>query len=116
MPTPNDQISCDGWWHEVGYGRQSMHDLRLKFDDFRINGSGHDIVGPFTLTGGVTPDGQVTLAKTYPTHDVFYFGTYDGEGLFWGEWFLGDLRDRWLIKIKGSKTSAADDAVISEIA
>lgn len=92
-----------------------MHDLRLRFEGFRIQGAGHDIVGPFTLTGGLTSEGQVMLAKAYPTHEVFYLGTYDGEGLFAGEWLIGGLRDRWQIKLKPLPHSQSQDAVITEI-
>ena len=109
-----DGIPCEGWWQQDGFGRQPMHDLRLRFDEFRIFGSGYDIIGPFTLTGGIA-EGQVMLAKEYPTHSVFYFGTYDGEGLFFGEWLCGNARDRWLIKIKGPSALHPHDTAIKDL-
>lgn len=115
MTSDNREVDCEGWWQQEGFGRQPMNDLRLKFDDFRIFGFGYDIVGAFTLTGGVTPDGHVMLAKEYPTHSVFYSGTYDGEGCFYGEWFIGALRDRWFIRVKSRKGPAGEDAGIREI-
>src|SRR5947207_8154485 len=42
---------CDGWWEEQGYGRQPMENLRISFGQGRLQGSGSDIVGPFTLSG-----------------------------------------------------------------
>jgi hypothetical protein len=41
---------CSGWWDEIGFGRQSMHQLKLRIACGQIAGSGIDIIGPFTLT------------------------------------------------------------------
>jgi hypothetical protein len=48
-------------------------------------------------------------------HAVNYGGTYDGEGLMWGQWWIGPLHNRWLIKINSSKPAAANSAEIEVI-
>ena len=47
-----DLVQCDGWWDEVGYGRQPMLQLGLRITGRQITGSGTDIVGPFTFDAG----------------------------------------------------------------
>ena len=49
-------------------------------------------------------------------HEVEYRGTYDGEGLMWGEWHIGPLTDRWMIKLKGARTPTTKQTDIAEIA
>ena len=108
MSGSNSGIPCDGWWHQELFGRQPMDDLRLKFDGGGISGSGRDIIGPFTFRGRIDEQGHVAMIKQYiGQHSVDYIGTYDGEGLLYGEWHIGNSKDRWLIRIKGSPAGAA---------
>jgi hypothetical protein len=106
-------ISCDGWWQQVSYGRQPMRDLYLAFSAGQIDGSGHDLVGPFTLLGTLDPAGRVEMKKQYlGLWSVDYIGTYDGEGLLFGHWQIGVLTDQWLIRLKPSRAvDSADTAV-----
>lgn len=112
----NSGFPCDGWWQQAMFGRQPMEDLRLRFDSGFIVGSGRDIIGPFTFRGTIDQQGQVAMVKQYlGQHSVDYVGTYDGEGLLYGEWHIRDMQDRWLIRIKGSQgrsTSAEEIATI----
>jgi hypothetical protein len=108
---------CEGWWEEQGWGRQPMLDLYLQFDGGQISGSGRDIVGPFMFTGTINAQGHVSMVKDYlGQHDVEYLGTYDGEGLMWGEWHIGPLKDRWMIKFKATRTPATEQTDIAEFA
>ena len=101
-------MPADGWWEQECLGRQPMHNLQLRFDSRRIAGSGHDIIGSFTMIGTIAPDGKVTIIKRYlGMHAVRYVGSYDGEGLMWGQWWIGPLHNRWLIKIMPSSAHAA---------
>ncbi len=87
-----------------------MRELRLRFDAGRIAGSGHDIVGAFTISGTIAADGGVIMNKRYlGMHAVRYVGSYDGEGLLWGQWWIGALHNRWLIKIRQARDSATSE-------
>ncbi|MBI3468555.1 MAG: hypothetical protein HY000_36600 [Planctomycetes bacterium] len=100
-------VQCEGWWEQVWYGRQPMHNLRLTFEHGRVQGSGVDMVGPFTFSGMIAENGAVTMRKQYiGMHSVEYMGMYDGEGLMAGEWRIEGFRGPWLIRI-GRATSAA---------
>jgi hypothetical protein len=104
-------IRCEGWWEQNGFGRQPMVDLRLRFGSGRVQGSGTDIVGPFTFSGLVSPHGSVAMVKQYiGRHSVDYLGTYDGEGVMWGRWRIGPLHGPWMITIRPG-TAAATAAI-----
>lgn len=78
-----------GHWDQEIFGRQPMGPLVLRFDDGRIDGEGRDIIGPFTFAGEYDEHGAVRMVKQYHgsrTHQVFYHGRYDGEGMIFGEW------------------------------
>ena len=66
-----------------------MRELVLNFSGGRVDGSGLDVVGPFTFDGTYYINGTVTLVKRYPHHTVMYQGRYDGEGTVHGEWSIG---------------------------
>jgi len=102
MPENNIQrISCEGWWEQEYFGRQAMTELVLQFEDGVIIGSGTDVIGRFAFTGAISAAGQVALLKQYlGQHSVDYIGTYDGEGVMWGEWRIGSWHDRWLIRLR----------------
>ena len=79
-------------------------------------GSGYDIIGLFTFAGTISEQGYVVMVKRYVgQHTVDYIGQYDGEGLLWGEWHIGPLKDRWMIKFRSTKSSAAMQGEIEEI-
>src|SRR5262245_16061449 len=112
MSSAGRGVACEGWWDEKGWGRQPMLELWLQFDAGQISGSGHDVVGPFLFAGAITAQGHVTMVKEYVgQHTVDYVGTYDGEGLMWGQWHIGALSDRWMIKFNGSKTAALKQTI-----
>lgn len=101
---------CLGWWEQSWYGRQPMNNLRLSFADGRIEGLGDDMIGSFTLSGRLRPDGVVTILKQYiGQHSVDYVGSYDGEGVLSGQWHIGDLHGNWLIRIGGLDSLAEAD-------
>ena len=123
MPDQPRGTLCEGWWQQVGYGRQSMRDLYLEFSGGQINGSGRDIVGKFFFRGTMDAAGHVMMKKQYVgLWDVDYAGTYDGEGLLFGHWRIGALTDQWLIRLKphsrvqiiSDKTAALMETVNSE--
>jgi hypothetical protein len=110
-------IACSGWWEEVGWGRQPMRELYLEFHAGRISGSGRDVVGAFTLSGTLDEQGRVVMEKRYlGQHAVDYTGTYDGEGLMWGEWRIDPLKDRWMIRFSAARTEPPREAAILEFA
>ena len=116
MSDLNSGIPCDGWWHQEVFGRQPMKELRLKFDSGSIFGSGRDIIGLFTFRGKIDENGRVAMVKQYiGQHSVDYVGTYDGEGLLYGEWHIRDMKDRWLIRIKGFSSSSSSKEEIATI-
>jgi hypothetical protein len=81
--------SWRGYWEQRGFGRQPMHDLTLNFHDGRVEGSGVDIVGPFTFAGTYEDQGKILLTKQYlGAHRVKYRGIYDGEGTIHGTWSI----------------------------
>lgn len=93
-----------------------MRDLRLRFEAGQVIGSGHDIVGLFTLRGTIAADGAVIIVKHYlGMHTVRYVGHYDGEGLMWGQWWIGPLHNRWLIKIKRSNSHATTEVEMEAV-
>ncbi len=93
-----------------------MRDLRMQFAGGKISGSDNDVVGLFTFAGTLSDQGRVVMIKQYVgQHTVDYLGQYDGEGLLWGEWRIGPLKDRWLIRIGGPKSSSAKPDTIEEI-
>jgi hypothetical protein len=101
---------CDGWWEEAGYGRQPMEDLRISFELGRIQGSGSDIVGPFTLLGTIGAGGAVFIHKQYiGQHHVEYTGTFDGEGAMWGTWRIECFRGPWMIRIRRFDSDWAEE-------
>jgi hypothetical protein len=80
-----------GYWEQVYWGRQAMHDLVLRFSAGRIEGQGVDVIGPFTFRGEYDEAGCVVLIKQYHRrHQVLYRGNYDGEGTICGEWSIGE--------------------------
>jgi hypothetical protein len=118
-PTSNTSrpIPCEGWWDQKAIGRQPMHDLYLKFDSGTIAGGGADIIGLFTLHGTIDEQGRVAMRKQYlGQHSVDYYGTYDGEGLLWGEWNILGFKDRWMIKLKSARSSAAEPLEVAIVA
>ncbi len=110
-------LRCDGWWEQPGFGRQAMHELRLHFADGQIEGSGTDIVGPFTFAGDISATGNVILIKQYlGRHRVNYVGKYDGEGLLWGDWNIGPMMGPWLIRLAaGCRSNVAEIEVLSPV-
>lgn len=80
-----------GWWEQRGLGRQPMRGLVLHFGPGVVRGSGHDIIGPFTISGTCGPESAVRFVKQYTgQHAVLYEGTNTGEGVF-GVWQIPGL-------------------------
>jgi len=50
-----------GYWEQVGWSRQTMHDLVLHFTADTVRGEGSDVIGPFAFHGTCTADGTVTV-------------------------------------------------------
>ena len=103
-----------GHWDQNGFGRQNMHDLEFTFNGTRFSGSGHDVVGQFTMTGQVLDDQKVEIVKSYEgRHSVVYLGSHDGEGIIAGAWALwGDEGSFAMRPMVGFN---ADDAPIADI-
>ncbi len=108
--SPQPHLDCEGWWEQSGYGRQPMQRLRLRFAAGAISGTGVDIIGPFTFEGSMTADARVLMIKQYiGRHQVRYVGTYDGEGLLWGEWYIGPFTGPWLIRLRADAGSPSHE-------
>jgi hypothetical protein len=81
-----------GYWEQLGWGRQVMDELSLRFVGGLIDGEGRDILGRFHFRGTVTEGGRVHLIKQYVgRHQVDYDGHYDGEGTIFGTWSIGPI-------------------------
>ena len=99
-----------GYWEQVVWGRQTMHDLELQFAGGEVRGRGRDIIGLFTFAGTYNERGEVALTKQYiGRHRVQYTGQYDGEGTIFGRWSIGS---EWsgpfaLTPIRGAVSSDA---------
>jgi hypothetical protein len=79
-----------GYWEQLGWGRQPMAPLTLRFAGGRVEGEGRDCIGRFTFAGRYDERGTVTMTKQYVgRHAVRYEGTYDGEGTLFGRWSIG---------------------------
>jgi len=78
----------DGFWVQEHYGRQSMREFELRFENGTISGGGKDIVGRFTFSGAFDlQTGRVLMVKQYVgKHAVRYVGEPDGEGSIQGTW------------------------------
>lgn len=101
------RCECIGWWQQKEFGRQPMHQLVIYFQHSQIEGSGIDLIAPFTLRGTVRPDGAVEILKQYAAHHtVLYVGQYDGEGTFYGTWDIDGHQGQWSIKIIRSEGQA----------
>ncbi len=60
--------------------------IELSFVDSVVSGSGIDDVAPFTWKGDYNLDTlKIRMMKTYPTHQIFYKGDIDQNGI-WGTW------------------------------
>src|SRR5436305_6281466 len=91
-------------------GDRPMENLRISFEQGRLQGSGSDIVGPFTLLGAIAADGVVFIHKQYiGRHHVDYSGALDGEGLMWGQWRIEFFHGPWMIKIRSCDFDAAEE-------
>ena len=81
-----------GYWEQPIYGRQLMNDFTLRFADGVVEGEGRDIVGRFIIAGTYDDRGAVVLVKQYlGRHRVYYRGAYDGEGIIFGTWSIGEF-------------------------
>ena len=61
--------------------------MRLHFAGGRIDGSGMDETGRFTMTGSYDEANRVRIAKRYATHLVRYQGSWDG-AMISGKWTI----------------------------
>jgi hypothetical protein len=67
-----------------------MHGLMLRFAEGVVEGEGRDMIGRFTFSGAYDSEGRVSMIKQYVgRHQVFYAGSYDGEGTIYGQWAIG---------------------------
>ena len=93
-------FQCEGWWEQDYFGRQTMSSLTLTFQDGAIEGTGQDIVGPFTMTG-VLKEGKVAIDKQYVgQHAAKYLGDFDGEGSIQGTWHISGMTGPWAIHMR----------------
>ena len=85
----------DGPWrgfyvYSSARDRHSM-DLRLRFRDGVLSGSGDDDVGPFTIHGRYDVEaGEVHWTKTYVGRHSIYYRGFGESSRIWGTWELGE--------------------------
>ena len=85
----HDYLPSGEWEGFYCYGNmphQHKMEIELSFTKGRISGSGTDDVGGFIWKGSYTLDSfEVTMNKHYATHEIFYKGDVDENGI-WGTW------------------------------
>src|SRR4051812_8738529 len=80
-----------GFGERPMFGRRARRQLSLRFEGWRIDGEGDDMIGRFTFSGTYDDSGSVALNKQYVgRHQVLYRGAYDGEGSIVGRWSIGE--------------------------
>ena len=104
------RMICEGWWEQIGLGRQPMERLVIEFENGQLQGEGQDIVGPFRISGTLSDD-HLLMLKTYiGKHTVCYEGESLGEGRYQGEWTIGEFdRGNWEIFFKAVADTDPDD-------
>ena len=77
-----------GFWEQLGFGRQPMERFELRFRGRAVTGRGVDVIGRFTMVGDCDAQtGRVRMTKHYVgKHRVEYDGQPDGEGCIGGTW------------------------------
>lgn len=69
-------------------GAKTPMNFQLDFSNGGVTGSGGDSVGGFSWTGTYsTSEMRSKMTKSYVTHEVFYDGHVDENGI-WGTWFI----------------------------
>jgi len=69
--------------------------IELLFENSNVSGTGVDDVAPFTWKGKYQLDiFKIEMIKTYSTHQVYYFGDIDENGI-WGTWKIAHNFDRY---------------------
>lgn len=75
--------------HSPG-GRKGQMNFTLNFHEQKVEGSGSDEVGGFTWEGVYDLEAMTCkMVKYYTTHEVFYNGHIDENGI-WGTWTISD--------------------------
>jgi hypothetical protein len=101
-----------GYWEQLGWGRQVMDDLTLRFTGGLISGEGHDIIGRFHFQGTVAAGGKVHLVKQYVgRHQVLYEGNYDGEGTIFGTWSIGTIWSGPFVLTTDRQAAPAEESI-----
>jgi hypothetical protein len=106
-----------GFWEQRGYGRQTMENLVLQFQNGQIQGRGDDIIGRFTFAGRMAADGRVLLDKEYiGQHRVLYDGQFDGEGAIFGQWSIGSSdRGEFLLRLSRGAENRLNEVAIEQL-
>lgn len=69
-------------------GEKSPMNFQLEFKKGVVSGSGGDAIGGFSWNGTYSIEEMRTkLTKSYASHQVFYDGHVDENGI-WGTWFI----------------------------
>ena len=95
------KLTCEGWWEQVGFGRQPMSDLVMNYESGSLCGSGTDVVGDFELTGKIDSE-TIYIRKQYVgKHSIDYHGSTHGEGVYFGDWSsYGLVGGKWSICVR----------------
>jgi len=92
-------------------GEQYKMLFHLDFKDGVLTGSGADAVNSFTWKGKYSiEDFTCRMVKSYPTHQVFYDGHADENGI-WGLWKMDFFTGGFHIWPKGKEMSEAVEEV-----
>ncbi len=80
----------DGEWEGFYLYRDNSHkhmmSLMMRFGAGTLEGTGFDDIGPFSLSGTFDMHTMTcTWFKSYRTHQIFYSGHIDENGI-WGQW------------------------------
>ena len=92
-------------------GEQYKMAFHLNFKDGMVTGSGADAVNAFTWKGKYSlEDFTCRMVKSYPTHQVFYDGRADENGI-WGLWKMDFFTGGFHIWPKGNGVGKAVEEV-----
>eukprot|EP00035_Acanthoeca_spectabilis_P022527 m.444245 g.444245 ORF g.444245 m.444245 type:complete len:118 (+) comp19075_c0_seq1:66-419(+) len=95
LPRGNGTATLSGAWYQ--FGSSGRFDIEVTIRDEKMEGSGQDEVGEFTVNGTLTAT-EVSFVKTYKeAHTLYYAGQAGDDGEYKGHYGFqaGEKYDRF---------------------